>query len=471
MDALIWMIAAAMVLAGAIGVSVWAVVGRQRLARRLAEAEFLRRGASDRAERAEAALVDEQTARAGLAEKVNELQQEAARMAAEMRGAAQRHHDELDHRERVFAEREASIKREKEALETRIRELNEQFAAKFEQLAGAALEKTEARLNERATKELEERRAAVERLVKPIGETLDKTQERLLKLGEQVEGSRSASESLRIETGRLARALSRPEVRGRYGEIQLRRVAELAGMTSYCDFTEQASARDADGSLVRPDMIVTLPNDRVIAVDAKCNIDAYVSAASADDEDQREALLEKFAGHVADQARKLADKRYWSSFKGAAEFVVMFVPGDQFIDAALSRKPDLLDRAAQDGVILASPSTLIGLLRAVAVGWREHTLAEEARELLALGTELHERAAVAFGHAASVGKAINQAVERYNSLVGSIDSRMMPALRKFEEAGVKSGKQLSTPSEVTARPRGVEAAPNGQADQAAGEQA
>jgi DNA recombination protein RmuC len=302
--------------------------------------------------------------------------------------------------------------------------------------------------------ELDKRKQAIEMMVRPIRETLDKTHEQITALDERVKASGESNASLREETARLTRALSRPEIRGQYGEIQLRRVAELAGMTSYCDFSEQTSQRDDEGNLLRPDMVVTLPNDRVIVVDAKANINAYIEAVNAPDDEAREAQLERFARHMAEQVKKLNDKKYWSLYDGqSAEFVVMFVPGDHFIDAALARKPELLDEAAQRGVILASPSTLIGLLRAVAVGWREHALTEQAAELFELGKELHDRAATAFEHAGKLGDSIRQAVERYNKLVGSIDSRMVPTLRKFEDAGAKSGKALVEPKKLDASAR------------------
>ena len=297
--------------------------------------------------------------------------------------------------------------------------------------------------------ELDKRKQAIEAMVKPISETLGKTREQLTQLDERVKASSVSNESLKEETARLTRALSRPEIRGRYGEIQLRRVAELAGMTDYCDFNEQFSERDGDGNLLRPDMVVTLPNDRVIVVDAKANINAYIEAVNAADDDEREMHMQRFARHTADQVKKLADKKYWALFDRSPEFVVMFVPGDHFIDAALSRNQNLLDDAAQHGVILASPSTLIGLLRAVAVGWREQALSEQAAALFELGKELHDRAATAFEHAGKLGDSIRQSVDRYNKLVGSIDSRMMPTLRRFEDAGAKSTKSLIEPKHVS----------------------
>lgn len=329
----------------------------------------------------------------------------------------------------------------------------------FETLASKALKDAREEFVKQAGPVFEAARKDQAELVRPIGETLRATQEKLAaferaraesfaRLSQHIEGVTGASDTLREETARLTRALSRPEVRGQYGEIQLRRVAELAGMTSYCDFSEQSSARDADGNLLRPDMVVRLPNERVVAVDAKTNTYAYIEAVNARDAGEREEHLDRFARHVVDQAKKLADKRYWSAFEGSPEFVVMFVPGDHFIDAALSRRPELFETAAQAGVILASPGTLIGLLRAVAVGWREHRLAEEAGELFRLGKELHERASVVFEHAAKLGDSIRQSVERYNRLVGSIDTRMVPTLRRFEEAGAKSARGLVEPGPV-----------------------
>ncbi len=290
--------------------------------------------------------------------------------------------------------------------------------------------------------EMDKRREAVEKMVEPIAKTLGETRERLDRLDQRLIDSKSASEGVREEAARLVKALSRPEVRGQYGEIQLKRVAELAGMREWCDYSEQTSVRDDEGRLLRPDMVVRMPAGRVIAVDAKTNTYAYLEAVNASDEAEREMHLERFTRHVVDQVKKLGSKAYWASFDESVDFVVMFVPGDHLIDAALSRKPELIEIAWAQNVILASPSTLIGLLRAVAVGWRESRLADEARELFELGKELHERAATVFEHAASLGKAVNATVERFNKLTGSLESRLTPTLRKFEDAGAKSAKEL-----------------------------
>ncbi len=350
----------------------------------------------------------------------------------------------------------------------RLKELNDKFEATFKSLATDALKNSgEAFLKlakatletdrEKASAELEKRKTAVDELIKPMGETLRRTEEKLT-------GLAAASGDLRLETSKLVRALREPHVRGRYGEVQLRRVAELAGMSAYCDFSEQDRTIDSDGNALRPDMIVRLPSERVVVVDAKTNIQAYLDALQAGTHDEQEACLDRFARHVAEQATALARKKYWTQYEGSPEFVVMFIPGDSFIDAALARQPELLEQAARQNVLLAGPATLIGLLRAVAVGYKEQRLAKAAEELRELGVELHKRAADAFAHIAQLGAALDAAVDRYNSFVGSYQRRLEPHLRKFEEAGDKSPKDLPELPEVTVRARLDTGAPADTAD-------
>ena len=324
--------------------------------------------------------------------------------------------------------------------------------------------------NEKAAGDLERRKQAVDNLVKPINEKLEQTGQTLAKieaerakaygaLKQQAEDAIKVSGELRGETSKLVKALRKPEVRGRYGEIQLQRVVELAGMRQYCDFTTQVTLRSDAGDRLRPDLVVHLPNDRLVAVDAKTNINAYLDAIESDDPNITEELLDKFAKHVLEQAKALAKKEYASNLPRSPEFVVMFIPGDQFIDAALARQPKLLELAAGAGVILASPSTLIGLLRAVHVGWREQRLSDSAQELFTLGRELHERAVNAIQNAAEVGRAINTAKDRYNTFVGSVDGRLMPTLRKFEEKGARSEKTLTNLKPIDGDIRALQSAP------------
>lgn len=473
---------------GAAGAAVWLALGRGAIAAAAAEERAKR--ASAEAERArlegEAAALKRRMDEA--AAQITGLEVEATRLTGEVRAQAEVHAAELSKHEEVFRGRVKALEEQKATLEGEFRErmgeLNKKFEDTFRSLATEALkssredffklaQKTFEVERERSQAEMEKRRAAVDELVKPIAETLKKTDEKLAAiekertsayagLVEQVRGMADVGNQLRSETGRLVRALSKPEVRGRYGEIQLRRVAELAGMTAYCDFCEQESQRDGEGRLLRPDMVVKLPNDRVIAVDAKTNTYAYLEAAEAKTTEEQQACLERFAGHVAEQVVSLAKKKYWAEFDGSPEFVVMFMPGDQFLDAALARRQDLLERAAEVGVVIASPSTLIGLLRAVAVGWREKRIEDQARELFKLGKELHERAANAFGYVSRLGAALDQAVTKYNEFVGSYQSRLEPTLKRFEEAGARSGKELAEVPTVTVRPRVIERVVDGE---------
>ena len=437
------------------GVAAWLWRGQGRLA---AEAGAARR----EAEEAVARLAAAREAQAAAAADVERFRGAAEELRAEIAG--------LRVAAAKFEEREASLAREREQLEKRVGELREQMGETFKALSADVLAASRQEFLQQAKPVFDAAKKEQAELVRPISETLSATREKIeqiekqrmesfSRLGEQIELTASASKELRSDYNELIRALSQPTVRGRYGELQLKRVAELAGMTSYCDFDEQTHTVAVDGRALRPDMVVRLPNDRVVAVDAKCNTYAYVEAAGATDPAEQERHLDRFAGHVADQVVKLSRKGYWAEFDGSPDFVVMFVPGEQFLDAALARKPDLLERAAERDVILASPSTLIGLLRAVAVGWQEHALTERAQELFELGRELHDRAATAFGHAAKLGDSIRQSVERYNSFVGSVDSRVMPTLRRFEEAGVKSGKELPEPVEVIVPVRTMQALP------------
>ena len=298
------------------------------------------------------------------------------------------------------------------------------------------------------------------RQVKPIGQALARTEKELQRLGRdnaglraQIQAMLNANKELSRETSRLSRALRRPNVRGRYGEIQLERVVELAGMRPYCDFGTQVSVETGEGRALRPDLVVRLPNERVVVVDAKTSLDAFLDAVEADAPATAKAHRARFAAAVAQQVERLSRKEYWAQFERSPEFVVMFIPGDQFIDMALRARPKLLEEAAERDVILASPSTLIGLLRAVHMGWREKRLSDSAQELLALGRELHERSAGVMAHADVLGASLGRAVERYNAFVGSMEERVLPTLRRFEENGAGSSKQVIEPREVELVPR------------------
>lgn len=394
---------------------------------------------------------------AELNERLESQRREHERDVATMRQAQQQVEENLRRYQVELREQFAAL------ASTALGESARQFLALAEQKFAAAAAQGRA--------DLDQRRAAFEQLLEPIRQALSRADAKLGELeqqrvaqfsalGEQVRAMNEGQNALRAETRRLVTALREPHVRGRYGEIQLRRVAELAGMSAHCDFCEQASQRDDEGRALRPDMVVQLPNGRVLAVDAKTNIQAYLDALEAPDPDSAEAHLERFARHVADQAARLGSKGYWRNYEGSPEFVVMFIPGDQFLDAALARRPALLEEAAARGVVLATPSTLIAMLRAVHVGFAEKRLSEEAREIRALATQLHERAGVMLEHLGGLGNALQRAVERYNTLAGSVESRFMPTLRRIEEAGVTSGRELTEPAPLAAAPRLLDTPPS-----------
>ncbi len=412
-------------------------------------------------------------------ERVRATEQDLAEQTAELDAIQQSLEDcnqrlsEFEVERARFEERERSLLEKQDEFKRHAEDSRKQFEETFNSLAGKALKSSqESFLNlagetlqkqhEKQKAELEERKLGVEKLVEPLGKSLEKTQQHLKELeekrtgayagiSEQVKAIAESNKALKQETGRLVSALHKSEVRGRYGEIQLQRIVEIAGMREYCDFDTQHSTRDDEGALLRPDMVVRLPNDRVVIIDAKANIEAYLDAIEAAEEhlhEQAEEHLERFARHMLEQARALGKKSYWERVEGSPEFVVMFVPGDQFVDAALQRQPDLLDIAGESRVVIASPSTLIGLLRAVHVGWSERLLSERANELFKLGRQLHERAAVALSHADKLGKSLDTAIARYNDFVGSVETRMIPSLRKFEDAGARSAKTLEEPKRI-----------------------
>jgi DNA recombination protein RmuC len=300
--------------------------------------------------------------------------------------------------------------------------------------------------------------------LQPIGETLARFDEqaqalerrRLTAVSEIDRALRSVHEGqerLRKETGNLVTALRAPHVRGRWGEVQLKRVVELAGMLEHCDFVEQASERDGEGRLFRPDVVVKLPGGKSIVIDSKAPLDAYLDAVETEDEDVRRAHLERHARLVREHMTKLGQKRYWQQFEPAPEFVVMFLGDEAFFRAALDHDPMLLDAGVENGVVPASPTTLIALLRTVAYGWQQETVADSARAIASLGRELHERLGVFAKHFVKVGRSLDTAVGAYNEAVGSFETRVLVSARKFPEHGAGAGELPELkPVERQARP-------------------
>ena len=288
----------------------------------------------------------------------------------------------------------------------------------------------------------------------PIKETLNKfeAQSRQLEdkrarevtaIGERLREVAAGQEKLRSETGSLVTALRAPHVRGRWGEVQLKRVVELAGMLDFCDFRTQASERDDEGRLLRPDLVVQLPGGKCIVVDSKVPIEGYLDAVETDDADLKRAHLARHAQQVREHIRKLGQKRYWDQFESTPEFVVMFVD-EGLYRAALDQDGSLFEAGAAAGVIVASPATLIGLLRTIAYGWQQETLAESAREISSLGRELYDRLGVFAGHFAKVGRGLDTAVGAFNQAVSSFETRLLVTARKFPEHGVTNDELPET---------------------------
>lgn len=301
-------------------------------------------------------------------------------------------------------------------------------------------------LVQQAKRDFNLNKEAVGELVKPLSEELKRIETARTdsqgSLRQQLETLAKSNKSLELETRNLTTALKRPEVRGSWGEIQLRRVAELAGMTNYCDYEEQVSIQSGDGSTDRPDMVVRMPSNRTIVVDAKTPMDAYLRSVESDDDDEREQQLTRHTEQVKSRANSLSRKAYWDALDRSPEFVVMFLPGEFLLQPALERDPELFDRSMQQRVIIATPNTLMALLKTVEMGWKEAQLAEHAVEVQRIGQELHDRLAVYAGHIARVGGSLRSAVSSYNSAVGSFDSRVAVSARRFKELGVPAADEI-----------------------------
>lgn len=256
----------------------------------------------------------------------------------------------------------------------------------------------------------------------------------------------TTNERLRLETGNLVKALRTPHVRGRWGEVQLRNVVEAAGMLPHCDFQEQASTRDADGSLLRPDLVVKIPGGKHVVVDAKAPLSAYLDACESEDDDARAAYLADHARQVREHMGKLAQKSYWRQFEPAPDFVIMFVPDETFVRVAQEHDAALSEDGWRLGVVLASPSTLFTLLRTVAATWQQETIAQSAREVHELGRELYGRLATMSGHLTDAGKGLDNAVRHYNAAVRSLETRVLVQARRFEEHGISG--ELAAPPQI-----------------------
>lgn len=374
--------------------------------------------------------------------------------------------------------REAEAQKESERLAV-LEQAEARLRGAFDTLAGESLRANsemflrlarEAMSREQVVAEnaLKEREAAIAQLVQPIRAALERTEQQVqliererrdafTTLRTQIESLAGSHAQLQRETRNLVTALRRPEVRGRWGEMTLRRVVELAGMAEHCDFTEQLHVVGEDGAL-RPDMVIHMPDRRTLVVDVKTPLDAYLEAIEAVTEEARGAALKRHAQQVETRVRQLGGKNYWLQFEDSPEFAVLFLPGDQFLSAALTERPDLLDNALKVGVILATPSTLIALLKTVAYGWRQAVVAENAATIHQMGQELYRRLTTFVKHVEKLGQQLTRAVETYNSAVGSLERQVLPQARRFPELGVTADLPFPTLEPIAQGTRRITAA-------------
>jgi DNA recombination protein RmuC len=399
--------------------------------------------------------------------RIKALSLRAARVG-ELERELVRAHADLEHERSLAAERLATVKEGHERLSVAFKALSaEALQASMAQLTQLARSELQA-AQVQAKGELEKRQQAVEQLVGPLKEQLGRVDAQLLRLDQERRESRGrleaqlrtlteTGERLRNETGALVTALRKPNARGQWGQMQLRNVVELAGMVKHCDFVEQSSLTGGDSPL-RPDLVVRMPGGKQVVVDAKAPLQGVLDAYEARDEAERERHLRDHARLLRKHVKALADKAYWSGLDSAPDFVVMFLPGEHLYGAALEADPALIEDAMARRVLIATPTTLLAMLRAVAYGWQQERVAESAQAISELGRELHTRLVRLSALLATLGSRLNAAVRAYNETVGSYEARVLPSARRFADHGaVAEDRELPQLEQVTTNARSVHA--------------
>lgn len=404
-----------------------------------------------------------ESARASHASAADELRKQIQTLRSDAEAAGAKAREAQDGRvaaETALKEAAKNLDEQRQAIEDVRAQMTESFQAlsaatlkstteEFLKLAGVRFDS----LKKDAASELTQKEQAIQSMVKPLADSLTAIKEELVRVDTQVGALAQSSQDLRAETGSLVTSLRKPHIKGKWGELTLRRTVELAGMSPHVDFEEQTTTRTDDGTSQRPDLVINLPGGGQIVVDSKAPMDAFLDAVTIRTQDEYHAAMENHARVVRAHVNKLASKAYWNQFENTPKFVVLFLPGESFFSAALEMDRTLIEDAMEKNVILASPTTLIALLLSVAAGWRAEQLAENAAQISELGRDLYDRIRVFVEHLAKVGNALEAASKAYNNAVGSLEQRVMPGARKFRELGVQATAELPDvePASVSVR--------------------